>query len=673
MSQNTPYPRLFTPIDLGPFTLPNRVIMGSMHVGLEEERGGMKKLAAFYAERAAAGTALIVTGGIAPNMAGALGPFGATMSRRWHVKQHRVIPEAVHAEGGRILLQLLHGGRYSHHPFCVAPSALQAPIGRFKPRALTRRGVQRTIRDYSHSATLAQQAGYDGVEIMGSEGYLINQFLVQSTNQRRDEWGGSFERRMAFPLSIVRAIRSAVGEDFLIMFRLSMLDLVADGSSWEEVVQLAQALEHAGVHVINTGIGWHEARIPTIASMVPHGGFAWVTQRLMGHVGIPLVTTNRFNMPDQIEHALESGCADLVSMARPFLADSQWVAKAQQRAPEHINTCIGCNQACLDHIFQRRTATCLVNPRAGHETEVDPQPTRQIRVLVVGGGPAGLSCAAELARLGHKVRLIEEAEELGGQFNLARRIPGKEDFSETIRYFTHQLKKFGVEVVLGRRAVERDAEGCDVVVLATGVRPRIPALFDPQLPHVQAYDEALKQPPPTEGVVAVIGAGGIGFDVADWLTHQGDPHSFESAWGIDRELKERGGLSPNRPQRTSPVQVHAFQRGTEKPGQNLGKTTGWIHRVTLRERGVQFHTGVEYLGTTKTGFRYRDAEGSEREFQCDRVILCAGQTSNDAPEFLTPFGEGPWRVELIGGSKEAKGIDAQRAIREGWELARRLC
>ena len=672
MSSSSPYPKLFTPIDLGPFTLPNRVIMGSMHVGLEEERGGMDKLAAFYAERAAAGTALIVTGGIAPNMAGALGPFGARMSRSWHVRQHRIIPEAVHAEGGRILLQLLHGGRYSHHPFCVAPSAVQAPIGRFKPRALSRRGVERTIRDYARSARLAQQAGYDGVEIMGSEGYLINQFLVQSTNKRRDAWGGSFDRRMAFPLAIVRAIRAAVGDEFLLMFRLSMLDLVADGSSWEEVVQLAQALEKAGVHVINTGIGWHEARIPTIASMVPHGGFAWVTQRLMGKVGIPLVTTNRFNMPDQIESALDSGCADLVSMARPFLADPQWIAKARRSAPEDINTCIGCNQACLDRIFQRKTATCLVNPRAGRETEAEPLPASRLCVLVVGGGPAGMSCATELARLGHRVRLIEATEELGGQFNLARRIPGKEDFSETIRYFQHQMQQLGVEVVMGRRATRQDADGCDAVVLATGVKPRIPDLFRVDQPNVQAYDVALKQPPPREGVVAVIGAGGIGFDVADWLTHSGDPESFEAAWGIDRELASRGGLSGERPQRKSPVEVHVFQRGTEKPGANLGKTTGWIHRVTLRQRGVSFHTGVEYLGITEAGFRYRDESGIEHDFACDRIILCAGQTSHRAPEFLPPFGESPWRVERIGGLKEARGIDAQRAIREGWECARAI-
>lgn len=670
MTHHSRYPRLFSPLDLGPFTLPNRVVMGSMHLGLEEERGGMERLAAFYAERAAAGVGLIVTGGIAPNLAGALGPFGAQMSHRWHVRKHRVIPDAVHAAGGRILLQILHGGRYSHHPFCVAPSAVQAPIGRFKPRALSRRGVERTVRDFAHTARLAMEAGYDGVEIMGSEGYLINQFLVQATNHRTDAWGGDFERRMRFPLAIVEAIRAAVGEDFLVMFRLSMLDLVADGSTWDEVVQLAKALESAGVNVINTGIGWHEARIPTIASMVPHGGFSWVTRRLMGEVKIPLVTTNRFNMPDQVEAALAEGCADLVSMARPFLADSHWVDKARAGSPDSINSCIGCNQACLDHIFQRKSASCLVNPRAGSEFLAAPVPGRSLRVLVVGGGPAGLSCAAEAARLGHRVRLVEAREQLGGQFNLAQRIPGKEDFRETIRYFTHELDALGVEWQCGRPANADDAEGCDVVVLATGVQPRRPAQFAAGLPLVQAYDEALRGEVPRSGVVAVIGSGGIGFDVADWLSHAGDPPSFLETWGIDAQHRTRGGLLSEPVDRRGPVAVHVFQRSKEKPGATLGKTTGWIHRLTLRQRGVQFHTGVEYVGADERGLTYLNEAGEERHFPCDRIILCAGQTSSLPP--AGTFANGPWRLEVIGGASDARGIDAQRAIREGWELARSL-
>ncbi len=664
----TPYPRLSQPLDLGPFEVPNRVLMGSMHIGLEEERGGMEKLAAFYAERARGGVGLMVTGGIAPNVEGTLGPLGARMSRPRHARAHACIPEAVHAEGGRILLQILHGGRYSHHPFCVAPSALQAPIGRFKPRALSSRGVRRTVKDYARSAELAQRAGYDGVEVMGSEGYLINQFLVQATNRRTDEWGGSFEKRMAFPLAIVRAVRERVGPGFLIMFRLSMLDLVHDGSSWEEVVQLAQALEAEGVHVINTGIGWHEARIPTIASMVPHGGFAWVTKRLMGEVGIPLVTTNRFNMPDQVEAALEDGCADLVSMARPFLADPHWVNKALRDHALRINTCIGCNQACLDHIFQRKAATCLVNPEAGRELDRIPSAPKRLKVLVVGGGPAGMACAAEAGRLGHLVTLVERRAHVGGQFELASRIPGKADFLQTMRYFQQQLEDFGVDCITGRTAAAEDAAGCDVVVLATGVQPRRPEEFPEEVTLVQPYDVALRSTPPASGRVAVIGAGGIGFDVADWLSHAGDPEEFTAAWGIDRRMEQRGGLAGQKPDRTPPVEVHVFQRSTEKPGKHLGKTTGWIHRLTLRQRGVTFHTGVTYGQADDRGFTYVDAEGEECRFDCDRIVLCSGQIPNRSA--ASTFPSSSFNVHTIGGTKEARGIDAQRAIREGWELAR---
>ena len=635
-------------------------------MGLEEEAGGFEKLARFYAERARGEAGLIVTGGISPNRRGVLGPNGARMQSVRHAENHRVIADAVHDEGGRILMQILHGGRYSYHPFNVAPSAIKAPINRFKPRALSTRGVERTIRDFVASAQLAQQAGYDGVEIMGSEGYLINEFLVEATNKRSDRFGGSFENRMRFPVEIVRQTREAVGADFVIMYRLSMLDLIAEGSSWDEVVVLAQAIESAGADAINTGIGWHEARIPTIATLVPRGGFTFVTKRLMGSVGIPLVTTNRLNMPGTCEEALAGGCADLVSMARPFLADSDIVLKARTDRTDEINTCIGCNQACLDRIFSRKVASCLVNPRAAHEAmwPKDRRVAVSKRVAVVGAGPAGLSAASELARRGHQVVLFEKNNELGGQFNLAKRIPGKQEFHETIRYFKRQLELHKVEVHLGEQASPDNLLEFDEVVLATGVKPRPWKLADSLDSRVVSYVEVLEGDAPLGQTIAIIGAGGIGFDVAEFVTHA-EQSDFFTDWGIDTSLRERGGLTPAVPT-AHDKEVHMFQRSTGKMGAGLGKTTGWIHRLGLKKAGVHMHTGVAYERLDQDGLHYKES-GQTRTLKADLYIICAGQEPfhplRDALE------EKGVRVHLIGGALNASKLDAERAIREGLELA----
>ncbi|KJS58129.1 NADPH-dependent 2,4-dienoyl-CoA reductase [Streptomyces rubellomurinus] len=672
-----PYPHLLSPLDLGFTTLPNRVVMGSMHVGLEEAPGGYDRMAAFYAERARGGVGLIVTGGIAPNEAGRPWDGGAMLTTEEEAEKHRVVTDAVHAAGGKIALQILHFGRYAYHPNLVAPSALQAPISPFVPNELTAEQVEQTVEDFARCAELARRAGYDGVEIMGSEGYLVNEFVVAATNRREDEWGGPYERRMRFPVEIVRRVRERVGEDFIIVYRLSMLDLVPGGSTFDEVVQLAQAVEAAGATIINTGIGWHEARIPTIATSVPRGAFAWVTKKVMGKVGIPLVTTNRINTPEIGEQLLADGCADLVSMARPLLADADFVAKAREGRADSINTCIGCNQACLDHTFSLQITSCLVNPRACHETELVLAPTRsRKRVGIVGAGPAGLACAVSAAERGHDVTLFDAAEQVGGQLNIARRIPGKEEFGETLRYYRTRLAELTVTLRLGAAvtAEQLAAEGFDEVVVATGVTPRTPVDI-PGIDHpkVLGYLDVLRDGAPVGERVAILGAGGIGFDVAEFLTDQGDeaslnPPVFQAKWGIDAEYRERGGLrAPERPR--PPRQVHLLQRKTSKVGAGLGKTTGWIHRTELKHRGVTMVAGASYDLIDDAGLHFT-VDGERQLLPVDTVVLCTGQEPRrDLHEALGALGV---TAHLIGGADVAAELDAKRAIKQGTELAAAL-
>ncbi|WP_367574831.1 FAD-dependent oxidoreductase [Streptomyces griseoaurantiacus] len=668
------YPHLLSPLDLGFVTLPNRVLMGSMHVGLEEAEGGFARMAEFYAARARGGVGLIVTGGIAPNEAGRPYEGGAKLTTGAEAEQHRVITEAVHREGGRIALQLLHFGRYAYHQDLVAPSPLQAPISPFVPRELTDAEVEETIEDYVRAARLARRAGYDGVEIMGSEGYLVNEFLAAPTNRRTDRWGGPYENRMRFPVEIVRRVREAVGEDFILVYRLSMLDLVPGGSSPEEVVTLAKAVEAAGATLLNTGIGWHEARIPTIATSVPRGAFTRVTRRLMGQVSVPLVTTNRINTPELAERVLAEGHADMVSMARPFLADPDFVAKAAADAPDTINTCIGCNQACLDHTFSGKITSCLVNPRACHETALVLAPTRRRRrIAVVGAGPAGLACAVSAAERGHEVVLYEAAGEIGGQLNVARKVPGKQEFDETLRYFRTQLRLRGVEVRLNTRAGAGDLAEYDEVVLATGVLPRVPELPGVDLPSVLGYLDVLREGAPVGERVAILGAGGIGFDVAEFLTDGGegassDPDTYFRHWGVDTEHRTPGGLTaPRRP--TPPRTVHLLQRRTTKVGAGLGKTTGWIHRTELRQRGVTMVPGVTYQRIDDAGL-HLSVDGADRVLEVDTIVLCTGQEPRrDLYEALLAAGR---TAHLIGGADVAAELDAKRAIRQGTELAAAL-
>ncbi|MFI7682988.1 FAD-dependent oxidoreductase [Streptomyces griseoaurantiacus] len=668
------YPHLLNPLDLGFVTLPNRVLMGSMHVGLEEAEGGFARMAEFYAARARGGVGLIVTGGIAPNEAGRPYEGGAKLTTGAEAEQHRVITEAVHREGGRIALQLLHFGRYAYHQDLVAPSPLQAPISPFVPRELTDAEVEETIEDYVRAARLARRAGYDGVEIMGSEGYLVNEFLAAPTNRRTDRWGGPYENRMRFPVEIVRRVREAVGEDFILVYRLSMLDLVPGGSSPEEVVTLAKAVEAAGATLLNTGIGWHEARIPTIATSVPRGAFTRVTRRLMGQVSVPLVTTNRINTPELAERVLAEGHADMVSMARPFLADPDFVAKAAADAPDTINTCIGCNQACLDHTFSGKITSCLVNPRACHETALVLAPTRRRRrIAVVGAGPAGLACAVSAAERGHEVVLYEAAGEIGGQLNVARKVPGKQEFDETLRYFRTQLRLRGVEVRLNTRAGAGDLAEYDEVVLATGVLPRVPELPGVDHPSVLGYLDVLREGAPVGERVAILGAGGIGFDVAEFLTDGGegassDPDTYFRHWGVDTEHRTPGGLTaPRRP--TPPRTVHLLQRRTTKVGAGLGKTTGWIHRTELRQRGVTMVPGVTYRRIDDAGL-HLSVDGADRVLEVDTIVLCTGQEPRrDLYEALLAAGR---TAHLIGGADVAAELDAKRAIRQGTELAAAL-
>jgi 2,4-dienoyl-CoA reductase (NADPH2) len=669
------FPHLLAPLDLGFVTLKNRVLMGSMHTGLEDRAKDYPKLAAYFAERAAGGVGLIVTGGMAPTIRGWLAPFASSMIFPWQVRHHRKVTRAVHAEGGRICMQILHAGRYGYHPLSVAPSAVQSPINPFKPRALSPRGIERQIRGFVRAARLAQKAGYDGVEVMGSEGYFINEFTTPRVNHRDDIWGGDPANRYRIAVEIVRRIRAVAGPNFIIIYRLSMLDLVPDGNSWDEVVAQARAVEAAGATLINTGIGWHEARIPTIATMVPRAGFSWVTRKLKGEVRIPLVTTNRINTPGVAEKVLAEGDADMVSMARPLLADAGFVNKAAAGRADEINVCIACNQACLDHTFSRQVASCLLNPRACRETELNYPPAAQSRSLaVVGAGPAGLAFSCVAAERGHRVTLFESAAEIGGQFNMAKRIPGKEEFRETLRYYRRQLELHGIDLRLATEATAEQLRGFDEVILATGVTPRAPGIDGLDHPKVLSYIDVLRNDALVGERVAIIGAGGIGFDVAEFLGHAPHdpsefptPEEFARQWGIDMTLSARGGVEGVRPE-PEPLarEIWLLQRKSSKPGKDLGKTTGWVHRLSLRRRGVKMLAGVQYKLIDERGLHIQH-DGEEKVLEVDNVVICAGQLPRrDLQEGLQAAGV---KVHLIGGADVAAELDAKRAIRQGSELA----
>lgn len=645
--------------------------MGSMHTGLEESKNGFAKQAAYFAERAKGGVGLIVTGGVAPNRAGWTSPFGSKLSTQSEANQHRLITEAVHAEGGKICMQILHTGRYGYHPICVAPSAIKSPISPFKPWKLSSGGIKRTINDFVHCAKLAQEAGYDGVEIMGSEGYLINQFIVSKTNKRTDEWGGPYENRIKFPIEIVRQTREAVGKNFIIIYRLSMLDLMEDGSSWEEVEQLAEAIEKAGATIINTGIGWHEARVPTIATMVPRGGFSWVTKRLMGKLSIPLITTNRINMPDVAEQILADGHANMVSMARPFLADPEFPKKALEGRTDEINTCIACNQACLDHVFERKTASCLVNPRACKElsTIVLPATTKK-KIAVVGAGPAGLSASVTLAKRGHEVHLFEAQSVIGGQFNIAKEIPGKEEFIETLRYYNKQMELHKVQIHLNSIFKQEQAFDFDEVVVSTGVSGRTLSIEGINDPKVLTYTDVVMYKKPVGKKVAIIGAGGIGFDVAEFLTNEESNTipTFMEEWGVDMTYTARGALKKNHATK-SPREVYLLQRSKGKLGSGLGKTTGWIHRAALKMKKVKMIAEVSYDKIDAEGFHIKVA-GLPQVLNVDNIVICAGQVSNN--QLYHSIKANYSNVHLIGGALEAGDLDAKRAIEQGYQIGIRL-
>lgn len=672
----TAFPHLLAPLDLGFTTLRNRTLMGSMHTGLEEMPNGFERMAAFFAERARGGVGLIVTGGVGPNSEGSVRAGAAKLTTAEEAEEHKIVTQAVHEAGGKICMQILHAGRYAYNPQLVAPSAIQAPINPFTPRELDEEGIEKQINDFVNCASLAQKAGYDGVEIMGSEGYFINQFLVAHTNHRTDGWGGSYQNRMRLPVEIVRRVREAVGPAFIIIYRLSMLDLMEDGSTWDEVVMLAKAIEQAGATLINTGIGWHEARIPTIATKVPRAAFTKVTAKLRGQIDIPLVTTNRINTPEVAEQVLAEGDADMVSMARPLLADPDFVNKAAAGRSETINTCIGCNQACLDHTFSGKLTTCLVNPRACYETELNYIPTTKARkIAVVGAGPAGLAAATVAAERGHEVTLFDSSDEIGGQFNIAKRVPGKEEFFETLRYFDNKLQETGVKLHLNTRVNAADllAGGFDEIILATGIAPRTPDIPGIGHPTVISYIDAILQRKPVGQRVAVIGAGGIGFDVSEFITHQGlstslDRAAFWKEWGIDPQIEARGGVAGIQPEPHVPArQVYLLQRKKSKVGNGLGKTTGWIHRAGLKNKQVQMISAVEYVKIDDAGLHIRVAEGATQVLPVDTIIVCAGQ--DPLRELQAELEAAGRQVHLIGGADVAAELDAKRAINQGSRLA----
>jgi 2,4-dienoyl-CoA reductase (NADPH2) len=672
------YPHIFEPLDLGFTTLKNRILMGSMHTGLEEEKNGYEKMAVYFAERAKGGVGLIVTGGIAPNIQGWTAPFSARLSGKSHVKKHMKITKAVHDVGGKICMQILHSGRYGYHPFNVGPSKIKAPINPFKPFKLNYFGIKRTVNDFVNCAKLALEAGYDGIEVMGSEGYLINQFIAKKTNTRNDSYGGSYENRMRLPIEIVTKIRKAVGEKFIIIYRLSMLDLVEKGSSWQEIITLGKAIEKAGATIINTGIGWHESRIPTIATSVPRAAFTWVTKKMKEEIKIPLITSNRINMPETAERVLAQGDADMISMARPFLADPEWVNKAKESKSDEINTCIACNQACLDHAFQKKVASCLVNPRACHETELNyNSASHQKKIAVIGAGPAGLAASTIAAQRGHQVTLYDADSEIGGQFNMAKQIPGKEEFYETIRYFQKQINLHNVNLVLKTKVSIDDLAKSDFdeIILATGIKPRELKIEGISHPKVLSYIDVLKHKKPVGKRVAVIGAGGIGFDISEYLTHEGESTSqnidaWLKEWGIDKSLEARSGIEGIAPEfHVSTREVFMFKRSKGKFGANLGKTTGWIHRTNLKKKKVHFIGEVSYDKIDDKGLHYTKND-TKKVLEVDSIVICAGQTP--FKELYKPLLDLNKVVHVIGGADFASELDAKRAINQGARLAAQL-